>query len=352
MALRDIEPFLNLSHPFSRTLTVQYTEVLSNWNIPYIVYGGDTSGYGRVTELSLTADGWLLLSSIGSVSGNRRCAMGRNLQSMGINVTDQTVAFGGARMKFGRSIPSSIMTTQGSSAIVLLSRANFPNVALNTEFYVEWCIDMPNSLFRARVDGVEVPSVALNDTIKSYLKSGLNYLMWGTYDSGSSSAMDIYLKDGYVLEKTPDGQMSGWLGPQTVKVLPVAEFNGPWTASSGTPLEVLNTPIASSADRITPLVASDPAASEATLKFDASSITGLVKGVSVNVSMRKQTGRLGALESTINVDGSESSKSVVAADSLMAMYTRQLLSSKTPSGGAWSGENLGTAIIKLKPVNV
>lgn len=351
MALRDIEPFLNLSYPVSLTLTNTYSAELSAYNIPYRLYGGDANGYGRVTELSLV-DGWLLLSSIGYVSGGRAVCMGRNLQSMGIEVTDDTVAFGGARIKFGRSIPNVVMTIQGSAAMNAILTSSFPvTPALNTEYYVEWCIDMPNSLFRARVDGVEIASVAISASIKTYLKSGANYLMWGSFNTGSTSAVDIYLKDGYVLEKTPDGVMSGWLGPQKVSVLPVAEFTGPWTASEGTPVEALNTPITTSAGRLTPLVSTDADASEVTLKFDASQVTGLIKGVSMNVSMKKMPGKLGTLESTVTSGGVESAKSVAVPANAMTMFTRQLLSTKAPDGQAWTAEKLAAASIKLKPVN-
>jgi hypothetical protein len=351
MALRDIEPFLNLSHQYSATIGQGYTAVLSGWNIPYLVYGGDTNSYARVTSLDLI-DGWLVLSSIGSVSGNRCMAVGRPLQSAGINVDDNTVAFGGARLKFARSIPRTVMTIQGAAAVeVIASTAIAGNFQLNTEYYVEWCIDMANSLFRARVDGVEVAAVALSAAVKNALKAGTNYLMWGTYNSGSSSALELWLKDGYVLEKTPDGQMSGWLGPQTVKVLPVSEFNGPWAASSGTPKDVLNTPTTSAADRLTPLVTTDVNASEAILKFDASQVTGFIKGISLNVAMQKAPGKLGNLESSITSAGVESSKSSATAANAMAMYTRQLLSSKAPNGGAWTIESLAAATVKLKPVN-
>jgi len=351
MALRDIEPFLNIVGRYTATLAQQYSAELAAYNVPYRVYGGDAYGYGRVTEL-YQEDGWMVLSSGGPVTNGRCLCVGRSLQSMGINVTDDTVAFGGARMKFGRSVPNVAMTTQMGSALNLLLTSNFPQgAAVNTEYYVEWCIDMPNSLFRARVDGIEVPSVALSTTIKNNLKSGANLLMWGSYNTGVTSALDIYLKDGYVLEKTPDGLMSGWLGPQSVKVLPVSEFIGPWTTSGSSPKDVLNSPMPTSADRLTPLVSSDNDATEATLKFDTSQITGLIKGVSVNVMMQKLQGRVGNLESTITAGGVESAKTTIVPVNTMAMYTQQVLSAKAPNGGAWTIESLAGATLKLKPVS-
>lgn len=351
MALRAIEPFQNLSHPYSGTFHA-YGPILSGWNLPYLGYSGDTNNYVRVIDIS-KVDDWLLLSSTGSVFGGRQVGMGRKFVDFDVNIKADSVIYGGVRMKFARSIPNVLVYTSGSGAQAIVSSSQVPGgVVAGVEYYIEWCIDMPNGMFRARVDGVEVTPVAIGASVKTYLLQGVQYLMYGSWNTGVTSAVDIYLRDGYVLEKTPDGLMSSWLGPQRVRRLPVAEFVAPWAASNGAePKDVLNTPVTTAANRLTPVVISDSDVTEAIVKFDTSVIQGKINGVSINTSATKPGGKVGNVELVLSSAGVDGAKTTIVPTTEMLMFSRIGLSSKAPNGSAWTAENLAAATLKLKPVN-
>lgn len=350
MALRSIEPFLNLAYKLESTFN-GYSGVWSAVNVPFMLYSGDSNGYPRTISMELDADGWLLVSSTGSVSGERMCVLIRPFASAGITFTADSVVFGGVRMKVGGYTPRYLITTQGGSATPLIIPSDVPGFALNKEFYIEWCLDLPNNLIRRRVDGVEIAPVAMSAAIKNALIAGTNHLGYGSWVTGSSAAQQFFLKDGYILEKTPDGLMSSWLGPQTIRKLPVAEVVAPWTATGDIPLkDALNTPINSAASRLTPLVTTDVDATQGTIKFDSSSVKGKLNGIAVNISMSKQSGKVGNFEASLTNGGVESSKVTVAGTNDMLMNPGVLLSSKAPNGNAWSAETLATATLKLKPV--
>lgn len=353
MALRSIEPFLNLSHKYTVGSQWGYSSVLSAYNVPFQTYSGDSNNYGRGVSLELTADGWMQLSGIDPVSGLRLLAVGRTFVSMNLTFTADTVAYGGVRMKFGRSIPNQLISMQGINAMSVLAATQVPGgVVLGTEYYLEWCIDMPNNMIRTRVDGVEqVPTTLPLAARNALLANTGQMLTYGSYQTGTSNAMDIFVKDGYILEKTPDGLMSYWLGPQIVRALDVVETTGPWTATGGIPLvDSLKTPIVSAASRLTPVVISDENVSEAGFKFDASKVGSRVNGISLNVSAVKTPGKIGTLDAKFVLDANQSNVAKINPTNTMLMFNDVLLSSVPPGGGAWSKENLTNLVLKLQPV--
>ena len=357
MALRFIEPWLNLSMKYAGRIYGGYSLSANGYDIPFSIVAGDNTRYARDVSLELLSDGWLRYTNNSSTSSTRYGGLVYNLPNRGIVAKADTVLFGGFRVR-SSVLPVYVFNPAftggeiGVSQSAGLAPSHFPNggMKVNTEYYVEWCLDVSGKALKFRIDGVDIAfQCNFSDAQIAQIIAGQYWVCYAGYGNATGYVIDF--KDGYLNEKTEDGIMSGWLGPQTVRKVPVAQATGSWTGTDGASIkDVLNTPVTDAASRLTPLVTSDLEATEATVKLDFSSVQGKVTAVSLNVMARRASGKLGSAEVTITSGGNTSAKQKLIVQPDVQMFTDIQVGGVAPGGAPWTKALLEAAVIKIKPV--
>lgn len=361
MAIRVIEPFLNFAGPVSGS-NISEASLLTN-GIPHILVTG--TAVNAALPWSLTKVGeWLRLAVNGnSAQYDHRCGLARALDTL-ITFTATTVLYGGVRVRVPRVVnnkPNAFLSIYDknnlSSYQNMFLLSDIPNMAWDVEYYLEWCIDIPAGKIRRRLDGVDLVDLNLSAQMNTMLVAAQRgRLCYGGPSQGvwsSSAKMMLDVKDGYILEKTPDGIASYWLGPQLVRPLKVAEFTAPYTnnAAEGTSnLDSLNTPITTPDSRLTPVVTSDHDVSPASVKFDVSNIAGKINAVSLQFSGIKPAGKVATVETQFSAGGNDDAKRTVGLTGVMSNFDIYL-NTQAPNGVRWTKALLAAATLKLQPAS-
>lgn len=355
MSLRLIEPWGQLTSKFT-SKHIYGVNLALLYDLPVSILSGDSSGYERDVSLELLADGWLRYTHNAAVSGTRYGGMVSSVLRRGITLAADSVLYGGFRVRCPlSSMPAYLFnpcftgSAVGVTQLNGITPAHIPGgMKVNTEYYIEWCLDLPNKLMKYRVDGVEIAfTVALTVAQVAQAVAGEYWMCHAGWSPNAGYVVDF--KDGYVTDKSADGIQSGWLGPQIVRKVALTEITSPWTASSGTVKDVLSTPPTDSASRLTPLVTSDLDATEAVMKFDFSAIQGKVSGVAVSVLGRRPQGKLGQAELSATLNGSTIPARKAALTLDMTSFADSFTVGAAPDGQPWTKASLSSTNFKLKP---
>lgn len=334
---------------------------------PYQIFASASGSFSVVT-VSKDANGWLTTRT-GPASGSttaqaKYCGISRHLSDV-TTFTSTSYVYGGARIKVNinaTQLPivtihdrrAASLPNQNAHQLVIFSYLDIVGgVVSDKEYYFEWAIDMPNKVVHRRLDGVVLPDVAFaTGTEAAFLAQALAicYGFSAGYMVAASTVVGYSIRDVYIGEKVV-GETIDWLGPQIVAPIPLKSVTAPWTPSSGTLLEALNTRINDAASAVTPFVTTDAGATEAAIQFDSPNVAGKINAVQVNFSGRRTAVALGGVEAYV-VDGStESTKRMRLLDTTFSYAGTVFVANRSPSGAPWSKAKIDSIVLKLTPKN-
>lgn len=296
----------------------------------------------------------------------KSCAVQLPLKSILGTLHDKQVLVAGIRVKVtsnNTGVHLKAPNADGGATFTLIGdSATWPAVgelgARNTakEFYVEVKIDVANKAVYRRLDGVNLSTLTLPDAFAARFANNqavnlvLGYPL--SYSEGTTTAANVQYKDGYLLEKTEDGILSDFLGPQLVKPVTLTAFDAPAYTNNGssiTHLAALNTPITTYASRNAPLVTSDAAESTATAKFTVDTVAKINA-----IQLFEEGRRLSGSDSKLKLVVSDGQNTVNGNTANLTDTITQALgyqAARAPDGAVWTKAKLEALTVRLTPVS-
>lgn len=214
--------------------------------------------------------------------------------------------------------------------------------------YVEFVLDLVNKRLETWIDGTRTAQVTVADKYITGFASLKLFI--GTKGSGAAifpagNNSDIvpmlYLDNMYAVVDTGDvnDAQSGRLGNIVVERVPVTAVSGTWTASTGTPLSVING-TTTTLNNQSPTVASPADLSNLELTLDVSAYTGNKKLLGLHAALTpfRASGDNGALDvSWVTTEGERNKADVpvaVPVSSTATVVPRGAMPLAAPPAGA------------------
>ena len=335
---------------------------------PYLILGNGAGTFGEVT-VSKDADGWLTTRTGPATSSTTQqakyCGISRHLADL-VTFTSSSYVYGGVRIKAlinATQLPlvtihdrrNANMPNQNTNQLVMFNYLDIPGgVESGREYYFEWAIDMPNKKILRRLDGVRLTDILLSSvaameaTILAQA-CGVCYGFSAGYLVASSTVVGYSVKDIYIGEKV-DGETTDWLGPRNVVPIAIESVDSVWTASSGTVLSALNTPITDSASFAAPSVTSDAAGTEASINWTPPNVAGKVNAVVITSIAKRQAATMGALGIVLKNGANEVGKSAKSLSTTSSYYQLGVYNN-APGDVPWTKELIDSVTLKVKPTN-
>lgn len=356
MGLLMVEPLLAVAGEPSGNTNGEVS--LTQYGLPFSAVTGTQQSVTRPWNISRVGD-WLRCTSFGDGGPyNTRLGIARPFSDL-VEVNASSVLFGGFRYRLpaeSQVAPTGqICIYDGNNLNSLQPLIVMNNQIPDREYYIEWLIDIPNNKIRRRVDGVDfLPDLVLDASMAGALVGGRARYQYGTSYGVANSLQTVMMdfKDGYVCDKSVDGVMSSWLGPQLVTAVPVLEVDSTFTTSNGASVkDVLNAPFTTDpASRVSPVASSGTDGAPALIHLDTSSLKGRINGVHITVSAMKTPGKLGNLTGALVLDEVSSTPRTMTLVTGVSLFSKVYLGAFAPGGAAWTKELLANSILTLQPI--